>query len=153
MYLIGKVTTTHGIRGEIKVLNMSDYERFKIGDHVFIHDRPYTIAGARPHKGHLIVKLEGIDTMNDALLLKDYEIFSKDRIHDDGYHYEDIVDLEVWILNGEKIGQVKAIREVPQGSILEVQLSSKVVLIPFVDAFVKKIEHDKIYIEPIEGLL
>ena len=153
MYLIGKVTTTHGIRGEIKVLNMSDYERFKKSDIIFINDTSYTITESRPHKGQLIVKLEGIDTMNDALLLKDFEVYAKDRIQDDGYHYEDIVGLEVWILSGEKIGHVKAIRDVPQGSILEVQLSNKVVLIPFVDAFVKKIEHQKIYIEPIEGLL
>jgi 16S rRNA processing protein RimM len=153
MYLIGKVTTTHGIRGEIKVLNMSDYSRFNTGDEVLINDVAYTITGSRPHKGQLIVKLKGVETMNDALHLKDFEIFSNVRIRDDGYHYEDIVGLEVWILNGEKIGHVIAIREVPQGSILEVQLSKKVVLIPFVDAFVKLIEHNKIYIEPIEGLL
>jgi 16S rRNA processing protein RimM len=153
MYLIGKVTTTHGIRGEIKVLNMSDYPRFNAHDIVWIHDVSYTIQSSRPHKGQLIVKLNGVETMNDALLLKDYEIFSKERIHDDSYHYEDIVGLEVWILHGEKIGSVKSIREVPQGSILEVQLNKKVVLIPFVDAFVKLIEDDKIFIEPIEGLL
>jgi 16S rRNA processing protein RimM len=153
MYLIGKITTTHGIRGEVKILNLSDYPRFNIGDKVYINEIPYHIESSRPHKGQLIVKLSLVNTMNDALLLKDKEVFSKERIEDDGYHYEDIIGSMVKTLDGIEVGIVKSIREVPQGSILEIQTDKKMVLIPFVDAFVKEITEDLIIIDPIEGLL
>jgi ribosomal 30S subunit maturation factor RimM len=76
-----------------------------------------------------------------------------ERVNDDSYHYEDIIGLDVKLSDDKIIGKVVSIRELPQGSILEVQTDTKIVLIPFVDAFVKKIEEDYIIIEPIEGLL
>lgn len=153
MYLIGKITTTHGIRGEVKIMNLSDYDRFKKHDVVYINNVSMVVEGSRPHKGHYIVKLKTVDSMNDALLLKDLDVFSSDRVHDDGYHYEDIIGLDVKLANETTIGKVVAIREVPQGSILEVQTDKKIVLIPFVGAFVKSIKDNYIIIEPIEGLL
>jgi 16S rRNA processing protein RimM len=153
MYLIGKITTTHGIRGEVKVMNLSDYDRFKTNDIVYINNISMVVERSRSHKGHYIVKLKTVDTMNDALLLKDLDVFSSERVNDDSYHYEDIVGLDVKLTDGSFIGKVIAIRDVPQGSILEVQTDKKIVLIPFVDAFVKSIEDDHMMIEPIEGLL
>jgi 16S rRNA processing protein RimM len=153
MYLIGKITTTHGIRGEVKVMNLSDYDRFKTNDIVYINNISMVVERSRSHKGHYIVKLKTVDTMNDALLLKDLDVFSSERVNDDSYHYEDIVGLDVKLTDGSVIGKVIAIREVPQGSILEVQTDKKIVLIPFVDAFVKSIDDDHMMIEPIEGLL
>jgi 16S rRNA processing protein RimM len=153
MYLIGKITTTHGIRGEVKVMNLSDYDRFKTNDIVYINNISMVVERSRSHKGHYIVKLKTVDTMNDALLLKDLDVFSNERVNDDSYHYEDIVGLDVKLTDGSVIGKVIAIRDVPQGSILEVQTDKKIVLIPFVDAFVKSIEDDHMMIEPIEGLL
>jgi 16S rRNA processing protein RimM len=153
MYLIGKITTTHGIRGEVKVMNLSDYDRFKTNDIVYINNISMVVERSRSHKGHYIVKLKTVDTMNDALLLKDLDVFSNERVNDDSYHYEDIVGLDVKLTDGSVIGKVIAIRDVPQGSILEVQTDKKIVLIPFVDAFVKSIDDDHMMIEPIEGLL
>jgi 16S rRNA processing protein RimM len=153
MYLIGKITTTHGIRGEVKVMNLSDYDRFKTHDIVYINNISMVVERSRLHKGHYIVKLKTIDTMNDALLLKDLDVYSSERVNDDSYHYEDIIGLDVKLSDNTIIGKVISIREVPQGSILEVQTDKKTVLIPFVDAFVKAIEDEYIIIEPIEGLL
>jgi 16S rRNA processing protein RimM len=153
MYLIGKITTTHGIRGEVKVMNLSDYDRFKTNDIVYINNISMVVERSRSHKGHYIVKLKTVDTMNDALLLKDLDVFSSERVNDDSYHYEDIVGLDVKLTDGSVIGKVIAIRDVPQGSILEVQTDKKIVLIPFVDAFIKSIDDEHMMIEPIEGLL
>jgi 16S rRNA processing protein RimM len=153
MYLIGKITTTHGIRGEVKIMNLSDYDRFKIHDIIYINNISMVVERSRSHKGHYIVKLKTIDTMNDALLLKDFDVYSMERVNDDSYHYEDIIGLDVKLSDDTIIGKVVSIRELPQGSILEVQTDKKIVLIPFVDAFVKAIEDEYMIIEPIEGLL
>lgn len=36
MYKIGKITNTHGIKGEVKIFNMSDFNRFSVGKEIFI---------------------------------------------------------------------------------------------------------------------
>jgi 16S rRNA processing protein RimM len=109
MYLIGKITTTHGIRGEVKILNLSDYPRFNVGDKVYINDTPYEIESSRPHKGQLIIKLSHVNTMNDGLLLKDQDVYAKERIEDDDYHYEDIIGCEVKTLEAVSRGWVSSL--------------------------------------------
>lgn len=154
MYLIGKTTTTHGIKGELKVTNLSDYQRFIVGDHVYIDDNMYTIRSSRMHKGKILIAFQGYDNINDVLFLKNKDIFSLDKIEDDdGYHYESLLEKEVFDESMTRIGYVQGIREVPQGHILEVSHMDKVVLIPFVDAFIKDVSEQGIVIHVIEGLL
>ena len=63
----GEIVTTHGIRGEVKVLpwldspeDLCDFERCRISG------VEYTIENCRIQKSCNLVKLEGIDTMEDA---------------------------------------------------------------------------------------
>ena len=154
MYLIGKTTTTHGIKGELKVINLSDYQRFLVGDHVIIDDKTYEISSSRMHKGKLLIAFKGYHNINDVLSLKQKDIFSLEKIEDDdGYHYESLLHKDVFDEHMQLIGQVKGIREVPQGHILEVSYKEKIVLIPFVDAFVQDVSQKGIVIKVIEGLL
>lgn len=154
MYLIGKITTTHGIKGEVKIINMSDFERFQIGDHVWIDQQPFVIHSSRIHKGKVLVAFEGYHNINDVLHLKNKDVFSKEKIDDaSGYHYESLINKKVIDQEHADIGYVKSIMEVPQGHILEVQTPTKKVLIPFVDAFILDVNDDYIEIQVIEGLL
>lgn len=154
MFLIGYITTTHGIKGEVKVKNLSDYDRFKANQHVNINDKSFKIEHVKKQHDRLIVKFYEIDSMNDALSLKDQDIYVKDKPQEDGaIHYQDLLGKDVYTLNHTFVGQVKFIREVPQGHLLEVDVSGSLKLIPFVDAFIKDISEDKIVIDLIEGLL
>lgn len=154
MFLIGYITTTHGIKGEVKVKNLSDYDRFKANQHVFINDQSLIIEHVKKQHDRLIVKFQNIDSMNDALLLKDQEIYVKDKPQlDEAIHYQDLLGKSVYTTDDRYVGQVKFIREVPQGHLLEVDVNGSLKLIPFVDAFIKDIFEDKIIIDLIEGLL
>jgi 16S rRNA processing protein RimM len=154
MFLIGYITTTHGIKGEVKVKNLSDYDRFKANQLVFIHDKSLKIEHVKKQHDRLIVKFHDINSMNDALLLKDQEIYVKDKPQlDEAIHYQDLLGKSVYTTDHTFVGQVKFIREVPQGHLLEVDVNGSLKLIPFVDAFIKDISEDKIIMELIEGLL
>jgi ribosomal 30S subunit maturation factor RimM len=50
------------------------------------------------------------------------------------------------------IGKVVDVIDIPASKLLEVSDGKKKFLIPLVDAFVKEITDNKIYIEEIEGL-
>ena len=55
MYVLGKTTTSHGIKGELKIKNLSDYDRFYSGEEVFIDDERLIIKSVRSHKNFLLV--------------------------------------------------------------------------------------------------
>lgn len=154
MFLIGYITTTHGIKGEVKVKNLSDYDRFLPTQKVSINHKIYEIEHVKKQHDRLIVKFCNVETMNDAIMLKDQEIYVVEKpLQDQGYHYQDIIGKEVYTDNQNYVGIVKFLREVPQGHILEVEVNGSLKLIPFVDAFIKDITEEKIIIEVIEGLL
>lgn len=154
MYLIGYVTTTHGVRGELKVKNLSDYDRFHVNTQVIINHQTYDIEHIKHQHDRLIIKFKQIHTMDEALTLKDQEIYIIDKVQDHlGVHYSDIIGKDVYDIHGQLIGFVKYLREVPQGHLIEIEMNGKLKLIPFVDAFIKEVLDDRIVIEVIEGLL
>ena len=65
MYVLGKTTTSHGIKGELKIKNLSDYDRFYSGEEVFIDDERLIIKSVRSHKNFLLVSFYGYESIND----------------------------------------------------------------------------------------
>ena len=66
---IGVITTTHGVRGEVKVYPTTDPERFLSLDRVFLdtgkEKKELHVTGVRFFKQLAIVKFKGIDNIND----------------------------------------------------------------------------------------
>lgn len=162
MYLIGNITNSHGIRGEVKIYNYSDFNRFFIGAVVFVMikgvKKTFEIERVRPQGNLLIVKFKEYDNINDILPFKGMDVFSehdvRDQMQDDDYHYQDLVNKAVYDETGKQLGIVISMIPVPQGHLLEIEkMDGKKAMIPFVDAFIKSVEHDKIIVSPIEGLL
>lgn len=158
MYEIGKITTTHGIKGEVKVLSLSDFDRFKKGELVFINYNNerinLTIDNIKHQAKNLIVKFKEFNNINEVLNFRGLVIYSNKRgtLKKGEYYLDDLYNLEVInILNNELIGLVVDILELPHGNVLVV--GEKRVMIPFEKQFIKEVKDDKILIEPIEGLL
>lgn len=162
MYLIGRITSTHGIRGELKVDSLSDFERFKPGKTVFIEEKgkylPFEIESVRQHQNRYLVKFVGKDNINDVLMYKGLDLYvnekSEEALDDDEYYYEDLIGKMVRTDQGETVGIITSMIEVPQGHLIEVKKTNgKTVLIPFVSFFIDSIDDQMVVIKPIEGLL
>jgi 16S rRNA processing protein RimM len=162
MYHIGKITNTHGIKGEVKIYNLSDFNRFFIGAEVYtLHQgikKTFVVERVRPQANLLIVKFKGFDNINDILIYKGLDLYSdqsiENELEEDDYHYTSLIDQDVYLEDMTKIGTVNSLIEVPQGHLLEIiKIDGKKVLIPFLKVFVKSVEKDKIIITPIEGML
>ena len=162
MYLIGNITNSHGIRGEVKIYNYSDFNRFFIGATLIVMikgvKKTFEIERIRSQGNLFIVKFKGYDNINDILPFKGLDVFSEQDVHDqletDDYHYQDLVMKLVYDTHGLHLGRVISMIPVPQGHLLEIEkLDGKKAMIPFVDAFVQSIENDRIIIATIEGLL
>ena len=97
----GKIVTTHGIRGEVKVMPYTDTPELLCEfDRLFIGKNrdEINVIRARVFKNTVIMKLEGIDTPEDAEKLRNKLLYMhRDdlELDDDTYFIQDLIGLEV----------------------------------------------------------
>lgn len=110
---IGRITTVHGIRGEVRVELHTDFpDRFAPDIVIYMGEAltEFTIEAARPHKEQILVKLDGVDTRNEGELLRGQWIFIPEdeavALEADTYWVHDIIGLHVQTEDGEELGVV-----------------------------------------------
>ena len=163
-YRCGQILKTFGIKGELKIANLSDFDRFEKGKKVYIlHNEEYilvTISKKRETNGYLYVAFENMEDIN--LVEKyhgDYIFISeedREKLEDGKHYYDEIIGSNVYNQHKVYIGLVNDIIELPNGLLLEIKQSSgKISLVPYVKEFVKSVDSETktIFIQEIEGLL
>lgn len=159
-YKCGKILTTHGIKGDVKVQPSTDFDRFKKGQRLYIlHQNTYTeviVSEAKPFGKYLLVNFEQMKDINlvEKFHLDDLYISEEDReeeLSEDEYYYNDLIGLPVVNEDNEDRGIVKEIKSLPQCDYLYVLYHGKYHYIPFLNEFVLEIS-DRIVIHEIEGL-
>lgn len=110
--IIGKIFGVHGIRGDIKVYPLTDdINRYKELKEVYIENTEYSISSVRMHKKNILMKLNNIDTRNDAEKLKDkyIEIDRDDavKLNDGEFFIEDLKGLRAVDKDKNQMGIMK----------------------------------------------
>lgn len=161
---IGKVVAPFGVRGELKVLLLTDIpNRFAELEAVHLgpeHTR-HLIKGVRPYKGEMVVlKLTGIDDANTAETLRSFDLTipldQLAKLPPDSYYQHDIIGLQVRTLRGREIGMVEDIMVTGSNDVYILKApDGKQILVPAIKDVVKQIDliRQMMYIEPIAGLL
>lgn len=154
----GTIVNTHGIRGEVRLLCCTDSPDFLLPlKRVFIDGQPMKIQTARVHKSFLLLTLEGVESVNDAMRLKNKTVqFCREDIPlDEGqFFYDDLVGLAVKdAADGALLGEIAAVLPNPAHSILQVR-GEREFLIPDVPFFVleKNLDEGYVLVRLIEGL-
>ena len=149
-FRIGVITTTHGLKGEVKVFpTTEDPTRFEELNTCFLKEkeayRPLTIRGCRYFKNLVIVGFEEINTIEEAMLLKQKELYV-DREHaiplEEGEYYTfDIIGLEVFDMEGQSLGFVTEVLKTGSNDVYVTSKKgeAKQLLIPALKAVVKEI--------------
>lgn len=166
MFTVGKIINTHGIRGDLKVLRVSDFdERFKVGNLLYLVTnekvvRELEIDGHRIHKGFDLIHFKGLNNINDVEHFKGSTLKIKEsqltELDENEYYYHEIIGCEVFTTDGEDIGKVKEILAPGANDVWVVnQPKGKDILIPYIEEVVMEIDvvNKRIVIEPMEGLL
>ena len=109
---VGVITSTHGIRGEVKVYpTTDDPERFKALKKVILESGkeqiPLKIQGVRFFKKFVIVKFEGIDDINDIEKYKGKALLIP---REDAVELDDLIGMEVFT-EEERFGVLKDVIE------------------------------------------
>ncbi|MDD7740669.1 MAG: ribosome maturation factor RimM [Fusicatenibacter sp.] len=116
---IGVISSTHGIRGEVKVYPTTDPERFFDLDRVFLdtgkEKKELHVAGVRFFKQFAIVKFKGIDNINDIEKYKGCSLFVNREdavpLGEDEYYIADLQGLEVYTEDGVLFGVLRDVME------------------------------------------
>lgn len=165
MFNVGKIINTHGIKGEVKVLRISDFERFQKGEKVYLEKNkgeyiPLIIDGHRIHKGYDLLHFDGLNNINDVESFKGFHLKIAEEqlteLEENEYYYHEIIGCEVHTTDEKYIGKIKEILSPGANDVWVVkQENGKDVLIPYIEQVVKSvnIEQKLVIIEVMEGLL
>ena len=150
----GEIVTTHGVRGEVKVLSWLDSpEMLCEFDRCRISGREYAMDSVRVQKACNLVKLRGVDTMEDAQKLrgKTMELYRED-ISDELIFASELVDVEVYA-DGACIGKIKEVLDYPGNSVYVVQ-GEREYLIPAVKEFILStdLERNQMQVKLLKGM-
>lgn len=150
----GEIVTTHGVRGEVKVLSWLDSpEMLCEFDRCRIEGKEYAMDSVRVQKTCNLVKLRGVDTMEDAQKLrgKTMELYRKD-ISDELIFAAELVDVEVYA-DGACIGKIKEVLDYPGNSVYVVQ-GEREYLIPAVKEFILStdLERNQMQVKLLKGM-
>ena len=150
----GEIVTTHGVRGEVKVLSWLDSpEMLCEFDRCRIDGREYAMDAVRVQKTCNLVKLRGVDTMEDAQKLrgKTMELYRED-ISDELIFAAELVDVEVFA-DGASIGRIKEVLDYPGNSVYVVQ-GEREYLIPAMKEFILStdLEKNQMQVKLLKGM-
>ena len=162
---LGTIIGSFSLDGTLKVMSTTDFamERYQEGNTIYLLNKdkeyiPLTVVSFRMNGKIDFVKVEEITTKEEAESYKgcDLLIDKEEATLPKGfYHFADLEGCKVLLEDKSEIGTVKKVEEYPAQATLRVKGKDKEILIPFVDAFIIKVDIKKkeIIVRVIEGMI
>ncbi len=158
----GKITGTHGVRGELRVQPWCDTP-----EDLTVHKQLYLDAGgqqalkvlsARPHKQMVILKVKGIETVEQAEALRDKTVYldrKKLKLQKGQYLIVDLIGCQVFdTTTKESLGQLTDVSQTGANDVWHITREGKEYLIPAIPSVVDQVDVDKeeVWITPLKGI-
>jgi 16S rRNA processing protein RimM len=151
LVLIGRVVKPQGRRGEVLVQPLSDRpDRFATLRRAFVTGqgegvREVRVASSWPHKDRQVLKLEGVDSIDEAERLRDCELRiaeeELDPLPEGSFYHHELTGLRVSDRSGAEVGIVEGVMETGAGApILVIRGAEGETLVPFAVDFVKAVD-------------
>jgi 16S rRNA processing protein RimM len=166
---IARVVKPQGRIGEVAAELFTDFpERFAERRRLFAlgkddHRRELELENFWPHKGRMILKFAGIDTIDAAGELTGAEIqiprAERTELEAGTFYVSDLSECQVFVAEGEALRELGCVTNVIFGAgeapLLEVRQGTKEYLIPFVESYTRQVDLAAKRIELVlpEGML
>src|SRR5688572_114862 len=145
----GRIVRTFGYKGHLKVL-LNNPSRHSIPEAFFISKSgsmvPFFVESMVPNLGGATLKLEGIESKEEALKLTGREIFLP-ASEADGPAFEEgkftfLTGYELWGQQEGRLGEIEEVFILPMQEIARLTIKGKEVLVPLNDAVIRKIDSE-----------
>lgn len=162
---IGQIVNTYGIKGFLKVVPYTDdIKRFEKLNSIYIQNKKtletVTIEEVKYAKNLVLLKIKGIDNINDAEIYKNcyIKIDRSDAVElpEDSYFIIDLIGIKVYTDEGEELGDIVDVFSTGANDVYVVKNEiGKQVLLPAIGDVIKNvdIEDKKMLVHLIEGLV
>ena len=162
---VGVITSTHGVRGEVKVFpTTDDAKRFKKLKHVMIDTgkelKPMEIEQVKFFKNMVIVKFKGFDNINDIEIYKNKDILitREDAVPlgPDENFIVDLIGLKVATDEGEELGTLKDVLQTGATDVYVVEMTDgKELLLPAIKQCILNVdlEQQTMTVHVLDGLM
>lgn len=154
MIVLGRIASPFGVQGWVKVhpfgddpLNWRKIRQWWLATDPDAADaawQPYALRGCREHGKGLVVAFEGVLDRSGAEAIDGYYIGApRERLpepEEDEYYWGDLVGLAVQNVAGVPLGEVSGLLSTGAHDVLEVREGDTERLIPFVAAYVLKVD-------------
>ena len=154
----GQIVNTHGIRGELRLqpwadspVSLTDIEYF------YIDGMPIKVLSAKIHKSFLLLRLEGVDSLEAAIRLKTKVVCVKRediKLEAGAYFIADLVGITaIDAETGGVLGTVSEVLTLPAGNVYVIK-GEREILVPAVSEFIVEtnLEEGFVKLRLIEGL-
>ena len=162
---VGIITSTHGVRGEVKVYpTTDDPRRFRRLKEVVLdtgkEKMNLEIEGVKFFKQFVILKFKGLDNINDTEKYRQKSLYvtrkNAVRLQRDEYFIADLIGLKVQDEDGKELGTVKDVIETGANDVYEVEMADgKSLLLPAIKQCILNVdvENGTMQVHVLEGLL
>lgn len=157
----GKIVTTHGIKGEVKIMPYTDYPELLCEfDRLFLgkNHEEINVERFRVSKNMVIAKLEGYDTPESAEKLRNKILYMhRDdlELDEDTYFIQDLIGIEVSDADsGFVYGKITDVMQTGANDVYVIQGKEREYLVPAIPEVVisTDIDENTMTIRPLEGL-
>lgn len=162
---VGIITSTHGVRGEVKVYpTTDDPRRFRRLKEVVLdtgrEKLNLEIEGVKFFKQFVILKFKGLDNINDMEKYRQKSLYvtrkNAVRLQRDEYFIADLIGLKVQDEDGTELGTVKDVIETGANDVYEVEMADgRSLLLPAIKQCILNVdvENGMMQVHVLEGLL
>ena len=158
----GVITGTHGVRGELRVQPWCDTpEDLTVHKKLYLDatgENAIQVVNARAHKQMVILKVKGIDTVEQAEALRNKTVYldrKKLKLAKGQYLIVDLIGCKVFdSSNKEELGVLTDVSQTGANDVWHIKKDEKEYLIPAIPSVVDQVDVDKetIFITPLKGI-
>lgn len=158
----GRIVRTHGVRGELCLEPWADSAEFLAQVEEFFFDsqgaRAVGLSASRVHKGRLLIKLQGVDTVEQGDALRGRVLYlNRDQVSlaEGQYFLQDLEGLRaVDAKTGREYGILKEVLQTPANDVYRIVNGEREYLFPAVAHMVEKVdlEGGEVRLLPIPGI-
>jgi 16S rRNA processing protein RimM len=152
---VGKILNTHGLKGEIKVMALTDDQRrYNDLEFVLIDNKKVNIEGCKYQKDRVILKLENINTIEEAERLKNkYIEIPREyavELEEDTYFIADLIGCTVYDTEGNNLGDIYDVIPTKNNDVYWIRKPKELLIPVLLDIVLDiNVEDKKIIIKPV----
>ena len=162
---VGIITSTHGVRGEVKVYpTTDDVKRFKKLKDIILdtgkEQLPLEIEGVKFFKQMVILKFKGLDNMNDVEKFRQKSLYvtraNAVRLRKDEYFIADLIGIKVFDEENKELGVLEDVMVTGANDVYVIKMTDgRELLLPAIKQCILEVDvpEGRMKVHVLEGLL